>query len=302
LFIEHCDEVESMAEAPLPRLYRLLDLLDEWEKDAVLSHVAYTTGMARGPVTGHTTLDRELGGAFGEGVHVLHGGPGSGKTALALQTAESAGCPALYLSCEMGALELLRRLTARATGTFLGRLKSGEIEPEHSLALARRAAAAAPLLSIADATQAPARLDWLKQAAEIVRGQNRYLLIVVDSVHSWAEGLAADAGTEYEMLNAGLAALRQLSSGLGCAVIAVAERNRPSMRAGGLSAAAGTRKFEYAATTVLDLARDLDKPPDAAGEVPVTLTIAKNRNGAAGRKIELLFHGALQRFRERGSS
>jgi replicative DNA helicase len=32
--------------------------------------------------------------------------------------------------------------------------------------------------------------------------------------------------------------------------------------------------------------------------VPVTLMIEKNRNGAPGKKIKLLFNGALQRFRE----
>jgi hypothetical protein len=134
----------------------------------------------------------------------------------------------------------------------------------------------------------------------ITRRTTDNLLIVVDSVHSWAEALADGASTEYDVLNAGLSALRQIATSLHCAVLAVAERNRPSMRGGGLSASAGTRKFEYSASTVLDLARDLDKPADAAGEVPITLTIAKNRNGAAGRKLELSFHGALQRFREQG--
>jgi len=284
-----------------PRLYRLSDLLTDWETEARAAHDARRTGKPRGPLTGHAALDRELGGALAPGVHAIHAMAGTGKTAFALQMAASSGSPSLFLSCEMSALELFRRIAARSTGTFLGRFKSGELEPEASSALARQAAEAAPYLSLADATLAAASPDWLRQAAEITRGTSDHLLVVVDSVHSWAEALAGDGVAEYEVLNAGIAALRQLAARLDCAVLAIAERNRPSMKAGGLSAAAGTRKFEYAAATVLDLSRDLTKPPDAAGEVVVTLTIAKNRNGAAGRKLELLFHGALQRFRERGA-
>ena len=69
------------------------------------------------------------------------------------------------------------------------------------------------------------------------------------------------------------------------------------MTRGGVSASAGSRKFEYAGESVLDLACE-ENAPDAGGEVKVTVTLAKNRNGSPGRKIELRFHGALQRFRE----
>ena len=70
------------------------------------------------------------------------------------------------------------------------------------------------------------------------------------------------------------------------------------MTSGGLSAGAGTRKIEYGAETVIDLSAEKDVQPDAAGEIPVVLTLAKNRNGAPGRKLYLRFHGPLQRFRE----
>ena len=41
-----------------------------------------------------------------------------------------------------------------------------------------------------------------------------------------------------------------------------------------------------------------DPTLDAAGEVAVILTIEKNRHGSPGHKVQLRFHGALQRFRE----
>jgi replicative DNA helicase len=163
--------------------------------------------------------------------------------------------------------------------------------------LVRRAAATAPNLALADATLAFASPEWIKDAALATRGEAEHLLIVVDSVHSWAEMAPGDL-PEYEALNAALASLRALAGALSCPVLAIAERNRASMKGGGLSAGAGSRKIEYGAVSVLDLARDLDKPADSAGEVEVTLTLAKNRHGAAGKKVHLRFHGAFQRFRE----
>jgi replicative DNA helicase len=281
----------------LPRLARLGDLLVEWEADAIAAHAARVDGAARGPVTSFVPLDQELGGALAVGLHHLHGAPGAGKTALALQIAASCGAPALFVTTEMGPLELLRRHTARVTGTYLGRFKSGELPPAESVALARRAVAAAPRLVIADTTQAFATPTWLREACRLARGEAEHLLIVVDSVHSWSDAAPGDIA-EYDRLNAALAALRALAHELACPILAVAERNRASMASGGLSAAAGSRRFEYSGETVLDLGREKETPPDAAGEVVVTLTVAKNRNGPAGRKFSLRFHGALQRFRE----
>src|SRR5207244_4282128 len=120
----------------VPTLTRLGDLLEEWQEDAEAAYAARQEGKPRGPVTGLKKTDDQLGGAFSPGVHVIHGTPGSGKTALCLQISTSCQCPAILLTCEMAPLELLRRLTARLTGTFLGRLRSGELEPEQSLCLA----------------------------------------------------------------------------------------------------------------------------------------------------------------------
>lgn len=280
-----------------PRRIRLKDLLSEWEEDATEAHEAYETGVPRGPVTGMDTLDYELGGWFSPGLFVIHGQPGAGKTAFVLQVAASCGCPALLVSCEMGPLELLRRITARVTGTYLGKLKTGELSPAESLALARRAVAATPDLVIADATTSYASPEWIRGAAEVTRGESSKLLVIIDSVHSWVDSCPADL-TEYEALNNGLSALRTLGKQLSCPLIAVAERNRASMAKGGLSASAGSRKFEYGGEAVFDLQRSSDSKPDANGEVSITFVIEKNRNGAPGKKINLLFQGSLQRFRE----
>jgi len=71
-----------------------------------------------------------------------------------------------------------------------------------------------------------------------------------------------------------------------------------SCRPGSLSVGAGHRGIEYGCETLFDLGCQKDAKPDASGEIEVTLSIEKNRNGAKGRQVKLRFHGALQRFRE----
>jgi replicative DNA helicase len=284
-------------ERPAPQLLRLGDLLGEWERDASAAHLAHTQNQPRGPITGLGKVDQELGGALGPGLHILHGAPGAGKTGLLLQAAADCGCPCVFVTAEMSPIELLRRLTARATGTYLGRLKSGELRPEDSLNLAKRGAAMAPELRIADATREPVSPDWLRQAAAPIRDTGAHLLLVIDSLNSWSEGFGAGA-SEYDTLNEALASLRALAHRLSCPIVLSCERNRQSMKTGGQSAGAGSRRIEYGAESVLDLHRDEDTKPDINGEVPVEVRFAKNRNGCAGKAVKLHFHGALQKFRE----
>jgi replicative DNA helicase len=290
------------ATRPTPRLYHWDDLLDEAVADAEMRHNAATAKRPLGPVSGLKRLDDRLAGAFLPGLHVLHGSPGSGKTALAWQIAATCGCPCLYVTCEMAPIELLRRMAARVTGEYLGRFKSGEFSPQSARELFRRAVESAPLLAIVDATQAPATLSDLLEFAETVKAtapDNPHLLIVIDSVHSWSRGWQADA-TEYDALNAGVGGLVKLASKTKAAVLGIGERSKGTESKGGMSATAGTRVFEYAAETVLGLDPEGDAGGSGAGAWPrsVTLRLEKNRNGAAGRPVYLLFDGRIQLFTE----
>lgn len=291
-----------------PRLCLMADLLDDLREDAAVAHAAKLDGVTRGPVTGFKKLDADLGGCLPVGLNIVHGQPGAGKSAFALQVAAMCEFPAIYVTCEMAPLELLRRQTARVTGTYLNRFKTGEMSPDECVALARRGAAASPYLGLIDATRAGADLSYLRECVDVIRARAahdghhaRQVLLVIDSLHSWAEGVALSVpggeSSEYEVLNAALAGLRTLSHGANCPVLAIAERNRDSMKSGGLSAGAGTRKLEYSAETVFDLTRSEDVKDRSSVEVVVKLV--KNRNGAAGKATPLLFQGAKQLFEER---
>ena len=289
------------SDAPRPQAPLLLfsDALGDLLADARAANDARTSGTPRGPVTGFPTLDREIGHALAPGLHGIHGAPGTGKTAFTLQLAASCCFPALYVTCEMSPAELLRRHTARATETFLGRLKSGEMPVSEVEKLTRRALAEVPNLALLDATRLPAQIERIYEAALTTKGEYSNLLIVIDSLHSWAEGLGDASGAgEYEVLNSALKALRGLSHTLKCPVLFVAERNRDSMKSGGQSAGAGTRKIEYGTETVFDLDRDMSEKENGAGEFLIALKLAKNRHGNVGKSIPLQFNGGLQRFRE----
>jgi replicative DNA helicase len=291
---ENCQTDQS----PKPRLFKLSQVLGDFRADADAAHEARTTGKPRGALSGLSTLDRELSGAFANGLHILHGNAGTGKTALALQIAATCQCPALFVTCEMSPVELLRRHTARVTGTYLGRLKSGEMRGQDAEAMALQAIEAAPHLAFVDATRAPARPEYLQECALIVRGQSKHFLLVIDSLHTWTQSTAADGAQEYEALNTSITSLQRLAANLACPLLMISERNRDSMKSGGLNAGAGTRKIEYQGETVIDLDRQSDAQENGAGEVEVTLRLAKNRHGSIGKPLPLRFNGALQKFTE----
>jgi replicative DNA helicase len=283
----------------------LKDLLGELRGQAQDAWEVHQGHRARGPATGMKSLDQILGGRFSIGLHNFHGGPGAGKTALVLQIAAVAGCPTLLVSCEMPPVELLRRHTARATTTPLGDLKSGALTADQVVAKAEEAAAQAPWLALLDATRGSPSPDLLYQLATGLRERAGadHVLLVVDSAHAWASGLLGADPNEYERLSVGLDALRALAMDLSCPVVAVAERNRLSMENGGLNAAAGTRRFEYIAETMIGLAAVTGKDAPVFQEKdkkPIRITVEKNRNGDSGMALKATFFGRYQRFEEGG--
>jgi replicative DNA helicase len=227
------------------------------------------------------------------------GGSGVGKTALALQIASECECPSLYLTCEMTALELLRRSAARVTRTYLGKFKDGTLTGAIVKEKARKAAEGSPDLAIADATKALASDQWIHTVAKAHKAGSPHYLVVIDSLHSWAEGITTGQ-QDYELISAACRSLRILAANLECPVIAIAEKNRASMGKSTskevVSAGAGSRKIEYGSESVIHLeAKAFDK---ATGETPIKLMFAKNRNGAAGEDIDLIFEGGFQNYRE----
>ena len=168
----------------IPTTTLLSDLVAEFVADAEAAWRARDSGELRGPVTGLPKLDVALGSYLAPGVHIAQAAPGAGKTALALQVAAQCGFPALFVSAEMGALEIFRRLIARETQTFLGRLKTGELEPQEARRLALETAGRLPHFALMDGTGGYAAPEYIRDVVEGLRNKAQVLhaLVVIDSV------------------------------------------------------------------------------------------------------------------------
>jgi replicative DNA helicase len=282
-----------------------LHMLDEMVSDLIADNDAaldaIKSGHPRGPQTGIEALDKALGGFLENGLHILQATPGAGKTALALQVASDCGFPALYVSAEMPVLELFRRLIARQTNTFLGKLK-GDLSSKNLEDLARNTASKLKHLAIMDATAGIAEPDFIRQVVEGMKSglQAKIVLVILDSLHVWARSLNRGASGEFEIISEGTARATELAAILNSPVLAICHRNREgnkSKSGAGLHSARGSGDIEYEAWTVLDLNRDLDKREDANGEVEVTMKFYKNRSNGITEPIETLFCGRLQSFK-----
>jgi replicative DNA helicase len=293
------EPITSSADAG-PRLINMADLIEEIATAAESRYKAKREGKAFGPITGLPSVDKEWGGAIPNGVHMVLGGPGVGKTAFALQVAGSCRCPCLYLTCEMSPAELIRRTASRVTGEFLGKFKDGTLSGQIVRQKLAEAALECPNLAIADGTSSYASPEWLRDMARTVKRDAEHVLIVVDSLHSWADSAAADA-TEYDQTSGAVRDLRAIAAQLECPVIAISERNRASFGKGAakdkVNAGAGSRKIEYGAESVINLEHD-EKAMSTVHEKVIDLNFAKNRNGAKGESISFIFEGRVQRYRE----
>jgi replicative DNA helicase len=291
----------------IPNPALLGDLAEALLSEEAVAAEARATGKAPGAVTGFPTLDEELGGFLASGIHALLAAPGAGKTALALQIAGNCGVPALYVTSEMRRTELLRRIIARCTDTYLGKLRGGEMAPEELRHHIARAARACPMLALYDATEHKATRADIEAKAVALRDrfESKRLLIVVDSVTDWATNAVSgegDAGLtdQFLMSEGALNGLKGIATNLSCPVIAIAHRNRAGQKAKGadkLHTGKGTGRYEYVSESVWDL--DRDPTQEAAGyRTDAELTILKNRHGSTGLSISLKFEGRVQRFQE----
>ena len=298
--------------APTPNPALVSDLVADLLSEELTAREAKSAGRAPGALTSFEPLDRELGGFLAPGVHTVLAAPGAGKTALCLQIAARCGCPVLYVSAEMRRVELLRRLIARETGEYLGKLRGGTLDGDRLDALARRTVAQTPQLALFDAQEATstpegggASVSALAARALALKGhfQSEHVLIVIDSVTEWAplatmnDLLGAGAG-DYALAEVAVNGLKNLASVLKCPVLAIAHRHRAaqSKDADRLHGAKGTGRYEYISESVWDMERDQKNRPPGGESVYVDLTLLKNRYGAVGGTFRFCFEGRIQKF------
>src|SRR5919198_3684994 len=263
-----------------------------------------------GVPTGLAPLDNLLGG-LNEGLYLLAGAPGMGKTTLALQIAAAAttDVPVVVVTFEHAPANLTLKLLCARAGVNLRDVQRGYAD----LAKLRRAAEAwQPLAERLAVMEGSSQLTVAQVRTQARRAMQQHqterCLVIVDYLQLWAK-VAEDLRGNFSIrervdMLGGL--LRELALGLRSPVLALASQNRSAGNYGNgkgtaaLDSLKESGDLEYAADVVLFLTEAQERlatPPARA----VDLTVAKNRHGDTG-KVGLIFRPDLGTMREEAKS
>lgn len=259
-------------------------------------------------------LDEILGGLFG--LVVMGGGPGTGKTALAIQIAETyatQGGPVVYLSYEQGKWGFFARVMQRALGIApkdqAKGLQGAEGEAYAQQLQARLGQMPNLLLAELPKTKDNRRpeIDPKEIAQRVVGLQattGKTCLVVVDSLHYTPLGEAAAGMDGKRAIDTALHIFTQLQQFTKCTVLAIAHQTKGEVNArdNGLMSFSGSGTIAYAADITLQLTRawgkdengqKLPTPPEGPlGEQADWLKVAvpKSRMGITSEGIDVLYN------------
>jgi replicative DNA helicase len=280
-----------------------------WDRIAEQRHAA-TTGLA--------SLDMALGGGLqAKRLFVILGGPGSGKTTLVNQIAESvaeSGRPVVYLTTEDPMSTLLAKTLARLGHIDYGAVLQGRASEQRAIndalhELTKRKSAERLLYvegngALLDEVSTIARQHFARFADEAQGGGAGVL--VVDYLQRVARAqlsLLRAGGTRdlREAVTSLTEQLRDLARDLTCTVIAVASQNRASGYANtkAMTSAKESGDVEYTADVLMSLAKDERQAPLRCEAR--SLSLAKNRLGSQ-TAIRLDWRPDRQQFTEAATS
>jgi replicative DNA helicase len=259
--------------------------------------------------SGIDDFDEILGG-FQEGLTIVGGGPGIGKTTFALQAARHAAeadVPVLYVTYENSPKDLTRKGACSIAGLSPRAVRRGQAPTKKVRKAGKRWQEKTRRLALvkgaADLTTSRIQSKVKRHAARF--GADR-CLIILDYLQ-----LFAKRSEEFEYLSdqrervqkAGNR-IRAVGMSLGAPVLTIASQSRKGGNYGGddaqenetgsarLDSLKESGDLEYSADAVAFLTPPISNPDRASRTVEpnraVDLTVAKNRHGETGR-VELVF-------------
>jgi replicative DNA helicase len=286
------------------------DLIGDFLHDAAerLRMRQETGSPVLGLPTGIPRLDAILGG-LDQGLTLLAGAPGAGKTSLSLQLAQTAaagGYPVVYVTFENSRKNLIgKAITARA-GLNLRDVQRGYADMPKLRQAADEWRALARSIAIVEGSSA-LTIDSVQASAR--QALNRHgaaqALVIVDYLQLWAKTsreLAPLKSVRERVEHLG-GRLREISMQLESPVLAIASQNRASGDYGSdksgsasLDSLKESGDLEYAADVVLFLTLDSSRPAQPPAR-SVRLHVSKNRHGEIGG-VDLVFRPDLATMRE----
>ncbi|MFH2086035.1 MAG: replicative DNA helicase [bacterium] len=260
-----------------------------------LDELSKKSGTLRGVATGFTDLDNCLAGMQDSNLLILAARPGMGKTALALNIAQSASVnnkvAVGFFSLEMSKEELSDRMLVSQADIDAWRLKTGKLTPTdfEKLSEAMGILAEAPLYI--DDTPGISVLE-MRTKARRLKAEHNVGLIIVDYLQLVKGRNLENRVQEVGEISQGL---KNLARELKVPVLALSQLSRSIEHRGTgstpqLSDLRESGSIEQDADVVMFLYRE-----DTEDLSSVKLSIAKHRNGAL-RTIDLRFKGDRVRF------
>ena len=293
--------------------------LAELDARARRPHATYTTGLE--------ALDTLLDGGYAEGLHLLGGITGGGKTSFALQVAAhnaAAGRPVIFASYEQPRLELWARIAVGLTKVPYTAIKRGTYDDHGQDVLTSsqlkndegwgKLEAVAKHLKIVEGGDALSR-STSSYTVEVLAATARAMaeahgappLIIIDYLQRAPAPVGAQIRDVRERVGAVAGLLQMhLAREVGCPVLALSSIGRASYKQlqessieDRLAAFKEAGELEYTAYTALlvyglseKLQDDLNLAPGMTSTFkPMTLDLVKNREGTVGR-VGVQWHAA----------
>ena len=253
-----------------------------------------------GVPTGFAQFDKLTNGLHGGQLVIIAARPGLGKSTLALDFARAAAIkhelPTIFFSLEMGRSELAMRLMSAESDVFLKKMRTGGLEQEDLMRIARTSGQIA---------QKPLYLDDSPNMTLVeIRAKCRRLkqkhglrMVIIDYLQLMTSGKRVES--RQQEVSEFSRALKLLAKELDVPVIALSQLNRNSeQRADKKPQVSDLREsgsLEQDADMVLLLHRDGAYDREHPRGAVADLIVAKHRNGPTD-SLEIAFQGHLSRF------
>ena len=241
-----------------------------------------------GVATGYTDLDDLLGGFHGSELLILAARPAMGKTALAMNIAENVvlqeKVPVMFVSLEMGAVELCDRLLCSVARVNGHRLRNGTISNEDRKRLVEKSAIVGEAPLFIDDSPSRTVSQIAAGARRIIRKEGRLGLIIIDYLQLIEPDNANDPRQEQVAKIA--RRLKGLAREMKVPVLCLAQLNRQAEASKDnrpkLSHLRESGAIEQDADVVMFVHREeYYQSPDDRGELEgkAEIIVAKQRNG-----------------------
>jgi replicative DNA helicase len=263
-------------------------------------------------MTGLSDLDEKLMGFRPGQLLVLAAGPGTGKTALAVNIMHHAAVKQkkniLFFSLEMTRTEIVERMMSFASGVDASKLRSGNLSPDNfnDLYFAADELATAPIFIDDRSLITP--YDVLAAARKLVASERisnpkfKLDLIVCDYIQIMKSGsLTENRAVEVAAITGGLKAI---AKEMEVPVLALSQLNRNRSKNAGpsensarpqLSDLRDSGAIEQDADVVMFIHRQMGPDQDSRAPAEAEIIVAKHRAGPTG-SVKVTWLGHLTRY------